>query len=148
MFKSKFDSCKGDLKATFKIVNQLLNKANCSKFPSHTNEKTLANSFKKCYTNKVTNIRDNFKKSSKTTDFKIRKQLIKYPLEHFTEVTNDDIIKIVMDLANKQSVLDAIPCSLFKELLPVLLPSLNAVLNDSLREGFFLQSSNWLYLHL
>ena len=40
LFKSKFDSCKGDLKATFKVVNQLLNKANCSKFPSHTNEKT------------------------------------------------------------------------------------------------------------
>ena len=95
LFKSKFDSCKGDLKATFKVVNQLLNKANCSKFPSHTNEKTLANSFKKFYTNKVTNIRDNFKKSSKTTDFKIRKQLIKYPLEHFTEVTNDDIIKVL-----------------------------------------------------
>ena len=58
-------------------------------------------------------------------------------LFNFTEVSNDDIIKIVMDLANKQSVLDAIPCSLFKELLPVLLPSLNAVLNDSLREGVF-----------
>ena len=28
LFKSKFDSCKGDLKATFKIVNQLINKAN------------------------------------------------------------------------------------------------------------------------
>jgi len=41
-----------------------------------------------------------------------------------------------MDLANKQSVLDAIPCTLFKQLLPVLLPSLNAILNDSLR-GFF-----------
>ena len=46
LFKTKFDSCKGDLKTTFKIVNQLLKKGFCSKFPSHTNEKTLANSFK------------------------------------------------------------------------------------------------------
>ena len=45
LLKSKFDSCKGDLKATFKKVNQLLNKANCSKFLSHTNEKTQANYF-------------------------------------------------------------------------------------------------------
>ena len=45
LFKSKFDACKGDLKTTYKIVNQLLNKAYCSNFPSHTNEKTLANSF-------------------------------------------------------------------------------------------------------
>ena len=45
LYKSKFNAYKGDLKTTFKIVNQLLNKANCSKFPSHTNEKTLANSF-------------------------------------------------------------------------------------------------------
>ena len=42
-----------------------------------------------------------------------------------------------MDLASKQSVLDAIPCKLFKQLLPILLPSLNAKLNDALREGFF-----------
>ena len=37
LFKSKFDSCKGDLKATFKIVNQLLNKANCSKVSNNHN---------------------------------------------------------------------------------------------------------------
>ena len=97
LFKSNFDACKGVLKATFQKVNQLLNKVNCSKFPSHTNKKTLANSFKLFYTNKVTIIRDNFKMSSITTDFKIRKQLIKCPLEHFTGVTNDDIITIVMD---------------------------------------------------
>ena len=47
LFKSKFDACKVNLKTTFKIVSQLLTKANCSKFPNHTNEKTLANSFKK-----------------------------------------------------------------------------------------------------
>ena len=41
-----------------------------------------------------------------------------------------------MELANKQSVLDAIPCSLFKQLLPVLLSSLNVIMNDSLREVF------------
>ena len=42
-----------------------------------------------------------------------------------------------MDLANKQSVHDAIPCTPFKQLLPLLTPSLIAILNDSLREGFF-----------
>ena len=44
-----------------------------------------------------------------------------------------------MDLEHQQSVLDAIPyiCSLFKQLLSVLQLSLNAVLNDFLREGFF-----------
>jgi len=39
LFKSKFAACKVDLKTTFKIVNQLLNKAHCSHFPSHTNKK-------------------------------------------------------------------------------------------------------------
>ena len=46
LFKSKIDACKVDLKTIFKLVNQLLNKAKCSKFPSHTNEKTLAKYFK------------------------------------------------------------------------------------------------------
>ena len=88
------------------------------------------------YTNNVKTIRDNFKKSSLTPEFKTRKQLIKHPLDYFTEVTDDDIMTIVMELANKQSVLNAIPCSLFKQLHPVLLPSLNVIINDSLR-GFF-----------
>ena len=123
LFKRKFDVCKGDLKTTFKIVYQLLNKAHCSNFLSQTNQKTLVTSFKKIYTNKVKNRTNNFKRSSTTLEFKTRKQLIKHPLEHFTEVTDDDMIKIAMDLANKQSVLDARPFSFFKQLLPVLLPS-------------------------
>ena len=36
------------------------------------------------------------------------KQLIKPPLDYFTEVSDADIIRIVMELANKQAVLDTI----------------------------------------
>ena len=49
---------------------------------------------------------------------KDKKQLIKHPLEYFTEVTDDDIIEIVMELANKKSVLDAIPCLFFQTASP------------------------------
>ena len=92
LFKSKFDACKGDLKITYKLVNQLLNKPHCSNFQGHTN---------------------NFEKSSWTPKFMTRKQLIKDPLEYFTEIKDDDIIKIVMKLANKLFGLDAIPGLLF-----------------------------------
>ena len=71
------------------------------------------------------------------------KQQIKYPLEYFNEGTDDDIIRIVMDLANKQSMLVAIPCTIFKQLLP----SLNAILNYSLREGFLPNSYQNGYSH-
>ena len=108
LFKSKFDACKSDLKTTFKIVYQSLNKGHCSSFPRHTNEETLANSFKFFYTNKIMNIRDNFKKSPITPEFKIKKQLINQLLEYFTEVTNDDIIKIIMNLTNSLSVLNTL----------------------------------------
>ena len=34
LFKSKFDACNDNLKSTYKIVNQLLNKAHCrQQFP-------------------------------------------------------------------------------------------------------------------
>ena len=62
LFESKFDTWKGDLKTNFKIVNQLLNKENGSKFPNHANVKTLAISFKFFYTNKDKNVKENFKK--------------------------------------------------------------------------------------
>ena len=81
------------------------------------------------YTNKFKIIRENFKKSSLTSKFNTRKQLIKHPLDYLTEVTDENITKIVIKLANKQSVFDAIPCSLFKQLLPMLLPSLNIIIN-------------------
>ena len=42
-----------------------------------------------------------------------------------------------MNLVNKQSVLDDIPCSTLNQFLPVLIPSLNDISDDSLREGFF-----------
>ena len=42
-----------------------------------------------------------------------------------------------MELANEQSVLDAISCTLFKHLLPVFILSLNVIINE-LREGFIL----------
>ena len=45
------------------------------------------------YTNKVNNIKDIFKKTSLTPEFKIRKHLVKHPLKCFTEVTDDDINK-------------------------------------------------------
>ena len=61
LFDSKLDASRGNLKTTFKIANQLLNKSHYSKLTIHTNRKTLANSFKKLYKNKVTNIRDSFK---------------------------------------------------------------------------------------
>ena len=63
------------------------------------------------------NIGTIFIKPSLTPEFKTRKQLIKQPLEYFTEVTDDDIVKIVMSLANSLSVLNAISCSLFKQVL-------------------------------
>ena len=63
-------------------------------------------------------MRDNFKKSSLTPEFKARKQVIKNLLEYFTEVTDDDISKIVMELANKQSMLDAIPMLTFQTASP------------------------------
>ena len=80
------------MKTTYKIVNQLLNKVHCSNIQNHTNEKTLANSFKLFYTNKVKSTRESFKKSSLTPECQTMKQLIKHALEYFTEVIDDDII--------------------------------------------------------
>ena len=61
----------------------------------------MTNSSNFFYTIKVETTRIIFKNSSLTPEFKTRKQLNKYMLENFTEVTDYDIIKVVIELANK-----------------------------------------------
>ena len=52
-FKKKFLNSNGDAKATFNIINQLLDKNNDKILPEHTNEIDLANKFSNFYIEKM-----------------------------------------------------------------------------------------------
>ena len=58
-------------------------------------------------------------------------------LDKFSIVTYDSIVKVSRELANKQSALDVIPCKIFKQIIPELMPALYAIINNSLSTGQF-----------
>ena len=57
--------------------------------------------------------------------------------QEFKPVSADEIMKIINSLANKQSFLDILPFTSFKQLFPHLLPFLTKLINSSLNSGIF-----------
>ena len=47
----------------------------------------------------------------------------------------DEVQKIIMNLATKNCELDPFPTSIVKEVLPALLPTITAIMNTSLKTG-------------
>ena len=114
-FKNKFDSCKGDVKLTYKIFNELINKGKKSTLPNHSNEKTLANEFANFYKEKIADIRlgllkDNLNNISTGSSVNTSSSpSFITPFDNFRNVEDEEIKSIIKSLPNKQSPLDPIP---------------------------------------
>ena len=134
-FQEKFQISKGNLRHTYKLVNQLLDKSNKSIFPNHSEEKDLADKFADFYLNKIECIRNNFKNLN-TDCLKLPVSVVNN-LEKFEIVSAKEISDIIKSLVNKQCVLDVMPCSFFKNLIPQLVPALYKLINSSLMYGMF-----------
>ena len=67
-FSNKLNKVKKDPKATYKIINYLLNKTEEKILPEHSNPKNLANDFEEFFYKKVMDIRKNIE--SKTSSSK------------------------------------------------------------------------------
>ena len=133
-FQDKFLKYKNNIKETYRIINQLLDKNNEKIFPSHNNEKDLAGRFAHFYKEKVEKIRTSLS-SPKNNMFKDNSHITH--LTKFKPVTEEDILTIITNLENKQSVLDPIPCSLFKLCKTELSPLFHKIINASFQLGFF-----------
>ena len=111
-FRNKLERSKYNAKFTYKIVNQLLNRSPKVIFPEHRNEKELSEKFSAFFKEKIQTIRNNFNNSTNTS-LKISNQFSGNVLSCFEPVSEDEISEIVRSLVNKQSFLDATPCSFF-----------------------------------
>ena len=134
-FQDKFSKHKNNIKQTYKIINQLLDKNNDKIFPAHTDEKNLAERFAHFYSEKVELIRNSLSNNTSTI-FKDNIN-IKTRMNKFNPVSEDEILNIITKLADKQSVLDPLPCSLFKLCKLELLPLIHKLINSSLELGYF-----------
>ena len=137
-FKDKFDKCKGNVKETYKIFNKLMNRVHQTTFPTHNSELILANKFSKFYFDKIRQIREEFLLDSNVRDRKVMETVrVDFPLENFEPITYEEIFTITKNLLNKQSMLDVVPCKLFKQVVVELLPTLFRIISNSFKLGVF-----------
>ena len=112
--------------------------------PKHKNEENLANEFADYFIGKIEKIRQELNTNSRYTPSNDNIPI----LSRFTEVTQDEVQKIIMNLATKNCELDPFPTSILKEVLPALLPSITAIMNTSLRLGVFVQKLKVAVMHV
>ena len=111
--------------------------------PKHENEENLANEFADYFIGKIEKIRQELNTNSRYTPSNDNIPI----LSRFTEVTQDEVQKIIMNLATKNCELHPFPTSILKEVLPALLQSITAIMNTSLKLGVFVQKLKVAVIH-
>ena len=131
-FKTKFETAETS-KDLHKVCDNLLNRKQKSVLPSHGCVKDLADKFVTYFNDKISKYSEVFRKS---TDINITDSIFnkfdREVLDSFTEVSEDDIRKIIHSSPTKSCALDPIPTWLLKKCEDELIPVLTLIVNTSL----------------
>ena len=142
-FDEKLSSSKGDPKATYKVMNHLLDKEfGSNKLPHRKSDAALAEDFKSYFNEKIKNIYSGIQQESLNTpsiDDTIydNHEPNRRMLTAFHSVSVEEILLLAKDLSNKSCDMDAMPIWLFKTCLPELIHIIHYIVNESLKTGVF-----------
>ena len=140
-FTAKLESSEGDARKTYEIVNYLLDNHSVKrKLPDQDDNVKLSNSFSKYFTNKVSEIYKAIKEENQKNDYKpvLYDALQVAPcFSAFAIPSFYDLYHIIRSMNNKSCELDPLPMSIFKQLLPQLLPAVLHIITLSLSKGLF-----------
>ena len=126
---------KGDQRALFNIVNNILDKNKSSGvLPHHDSPIELANNFNNFYLNKVQKLRDDIPSSSHNTNH-ADPTFNGTRLESFRPTTVPELRMILKKSGIKTSFNDVLPAKILKQVIEVLLPYLCEIINKSLITG-------------
>jgi len=102
--------------------------------PQYENIQTLAEQFSTYFCDKISTIRKDLEKGRvDISDPQIRNDHTECTLQCFHQTTEEEIIKVVKESANKTCPLDAVPTWLIKECADVLAPAMTSIVNTSLK---------------
>ena len=135
-YSQQIDECDGDHGKLFKIANSLLQKRREVHLPTHTCQKDLADRFVHYFSDKVQKIRDEFNNLDTTTSKPTTTPQPQPPFFHqFTPIDENSLLKIILSGNSKSCRLDPMPTFLLKSTLPILLPTICSIVNQSLSTG-------------
>ena len=127
--------CNTDNKKLYKLASSLMGMKKENQLPEYDSKEELANQFAEFFIAKIQTIRD------KLDDLPLYDLQDSSPpkLSSLEPLTNEEVKQIVKEMPAKYCDLDAVPTSIIKEALDLLLPTLVKLVNLSLVEGEFAQ---------
>ena len=141
-FKKRFDNCKGDLKKSWKILNEMRHKRRTSSFPNYielngqciTDRRIILSKFNEYFTN----IAKKLNESKSPNDYKDYRKFMKNRVEKtifFDEIDSSEIDKIIHQLnPNKSSDISPRILKLYRGIIS---PYLATLLNNCVYGGIF-----------
>ena len=127
--------CDRDNKKLYKLASSLMGAMKENPLPECNTKEDLANQFAEFFITKIQNMRDRFD-SLPVYD---HKDSSPPKLAKFKPLMDEEVRQIIKAMPSKCCDLDAIPTSLLKEALELLLLTLTKLVNLSLAEGVFIQ---------
>ena len=127
--------CNRDNKKLYKLASSLMGMKKENQLPEYDSKEELANQFAEFFIAKIQTIRD------KLDDLPVYDLKDSSPpkLSSLEPLTNEEVRQIVKEMPMKYCDLDAVPTSIIKEALDLLLPTLVKFVNLSLVECEFAQ---------
>ena len=142
-YVNEIQSCDGDQRKLYKVVDTLLGRSKPATLPSADSNQALAESFNTFFTSKIATIRQKLSDLEPTTgqlSFESFDQIQKpaeSSISDFNETTIDEVTSIVKRSSSATCSLDALPTSLVKEHIADLAPIITKIVNMSLSSGLF-----------
>ena len=149
-YRNKLQAHEGDPKATYAIVNNLLDKQFVkNQLPNGKSDEIVAEQLKDYFTHKIRNIYNEIEEHNVLANERLVAIDVTNSVEHdidnlpglgceyFAPITADELKKIITDMGKKTCCLDPMPTSILLQCIDELLPSILYIVNESLQKGIF-----------
>ena len=121
----------------FKLVSEITGSSKPIPMPDAQIDKELAEDFAQFFRQKIDGIWHQFKH---IPQYKVPPRDTP-TLKSFITITENDLLKLIMEMPTKTCESDIIPTKLLKEILPTIIPALTKIANLSINNGVF--SEKW-----
>ena len=133
--RTKFAECNKEPKKIHTLMKNLTAKQQPVQWPEHTSDENLVEDFANFFLEKITKIRESLKDKPIYTPTSTDTP----KLQEFKALEEKDVHRVIMSLRTKTCELDPVPTTIFKMLLPKILPLITKIVNLSLCQGQFIR---------
>ena len=133
----KVKECGNDSKKLYTLVNNLTCRNIVIPFPDSESDEMLVNQFADYFTEKIRAIRVRLEEYPTYKPQETAKAF----MSKFERVTGSEVAKCIRSMASKSCELDAIPTTIFKQLLNTVIDPITSIVNVSLENGIL--ASKW-----